>query len=229
MRKSSWKKPIVEGLTIIVSILLAFSIDAWWSDHVQRQEIHSAMEALHADFVGVVDELDRASRPNMRRRDAAIYLRQASRNELESLSSDSLQTLLHYTMIMATVDAKTATLNGLISSGRLSLISDQKLRDGIADWHQSLNDLMGTQELLIVEVTELYTPWLNSKVLLYRNRGDSPRYSPDYNSLISDFQFHNRLLAVEIRSSALVREIEHLKTDALDLIELLSKELARTA
>jgi hypothetical protein len=38
-----WKRLFVEGTAIVVSILLAFGIDAWWQDRQIRKEEHAKM------------------------------------------------------------------------------------------------------------------------------------------------------------------------------------------
>ena len=38
-----WKKLVTEGIVIVVSILLAFAIDAWWED---RQELKAAEDQV---------------------------------------------------------------------------------------------------------------------------------------------------------------------------------------
>jgi hypothetical protein len=43
-------KYVPEGILIIVSILIAFAIDAWWEERQQRAEEARILEALRGEF-----------------------------------------------------------------------------------------------------------------------------------------------------------------------------------
>ena len=47
----SWKRISIEGATIVVSILLAFAIDAWWDERVERQQLIGHLELIRAELV----------------------------------------------------------------------------------------------------------------------------------------------------------------------------------
>jgi hypothetical protein len=62
-RSSTWPRLTLEALVIVVSILLAFCIDAWWGNRQERGRIDTALVNLQAGFiehVGLIDaELER--------------------------------------------------------------------------------------------------------------------------------------------------------------------------
>ena len=45
-----WKRLSVEAAAIVVSILLAFAIDAWWEERLERKEEAEQLVRLHAEF-----------------------------------------------------------------------------------------------------------------------------------------------------------------------------------
>ena len=45
-----WKRLTVEAVAIVGSILLAFAIDAWWADRLERKMETDTLERLHAEF-----------------------------------------------------------------------------------------------------------------------------------------------------------------------------------
>ena len=52
-----WKRLIAEATAIVASILLAFSIDAWWDSRIEDQAESWLMRRLHADFVEIMSGL----------------------------------------------------------------------------------------------------------------------------------------------------------------------------
>jgi len=59
-QKIPWKRVTVEATAIVVSILLAFAIDAWWDDRKERnadnEQLARVSEELHANLV-LVDQM----------------------------------------------------------------------------------------------------------------------------------------------------------------------------
>ena len=45
-----WKRLLVEGVVIVVSILLAFAIDAWWDERQQLSDAEDQVERVVAEL-----------------------------------------------------------------------------------------------------------------------------------------------------------------------------------
>ena len=56
--KVAWKRLSVEMAAIVGSILLAFSIEAWWEERQNRVEEASALERLRIEFELIVTRID---------------------------------------------------------------------------------------------------------------------------------------------------------------------------
>ena len=149
-RQIPWLRVFAEGVVIVGSILLAFGIQALWDGRVDRREEAESLQALHADFLGTVEELDRVAGSHRLRLAAASELLGISAPGLRALARDSLQTLLRLSTRTTTIDPPIATLKSLIASGELALISDKVLRSRLAGWNGLLDDHEGTQELLLM-------------------------------------------------------------------------------
>lgn len=61
-RKIPWARVLAEGAVIVVSILMAFGIDAWWTGHQSRLDERGLLEELRTtlgeDFESVAQEAD---------------------------------------------------------------------------------------------------------------------------------------------------------------------------
>ena len=53
----NWKRIAVEAAAIVVSILLAFAIDAWWDDRQERIEEREVLLGLKSEFSRYRDDL----------------------------------------------------------------------------------------------------------------------------------------------------------------------------
>lgn len=59
VNRRGWRDLGLEGVVIVVSILLAFALDAWWDSRGQRREEIQVLENLRADFQVAGSQLDR--------------------------------------------------------------------------------------------------------------------------------------------------------------------------
>lgn len=56
-----WKGPVIEGIVIVGSILLAFGIDAWWDSRHEASRRAAVIEGLRSDFATAREDLDRVA------------------------------------------------------------------------------------------------------------------------------------------------------------------------
>ena len=138
-----WKKLSVEAAAIVASILLAFSIDAWWHERTSDAE-------LRLELVSVMGELEE----NRRRVELEIALldriTSAGTTLLEALDAeadaatvsvpDSLAWLT--TVWSPTLDASFGAVDALVSSGRLAQVDDLALRTGLAGIKAQFQDAL---------------------------------------------------------------------------------------
>jgi hypothetical protein len=54
----AWSRMFVEGVVIVVSILLAFAIDAWWDDRQRAEESRLQVERVVAELEANIARLD---------------------------------------------------------------------------------------------------------------------------------------------------------------------------
>ena len=57
-RPIPWETVAVEAVAIVLSILLAFAIDAWWTEKQESEVEHAALRALHGDFAASREQLE---------------------------------------------------------------------------------------------------------------------------------------------------------------------------
>lgn len=134
----SLKRIAIEIVTIVASILLAFSIDAWWDERQERTEETEILIGLRSEFSQYRDDLTEGIEYHTNARHMIAELLAATRRG----SWDS-ETLAIDRAIVSLTDAKThdfggGVLDAVISAGRLEIISDYDLRVKLASWSEVL-------------------------------------------------------------------------------------------
>ena len=127
-RNIQWPRILAEGAIIVVSILLAFWIDAWWASRQAQASEEVVLQTLLDDLVAKRQLLAERNRFVGAIRESAETLLRVSSGKDEMLSEDSVDELIGNVWWVSN-DAQwtSAPLESLVASGGLSLISDPEL------------------------------------------------------------------------------------------------------
>jgi hypothetical protein len=141
-----------EVVIIVTGILLAFALDAWWDNRQDHRREVEVLRGLAQEFRDVHAELERQAtlREAMARTNVATL---AALRRAELGSSILLQdTLAQWLVGSFTLDVPQASLQSVISSGRINLIRDHTLRSLLAGWPALVADAQEewAQDRLIV-------------------------------------------------------------------------------
>lgn len=131
----------LQAAAIIASILLAFAIEAWWDSRQESELQQAVLASLHRDF-----QQNRINLNNTLQQ-FEVWKKQYSRYqsstpaELALLDEEAAGHMVTSLSPGMTYDPSSGTLDALISDGRLALIEDLGLRDGLANWLRALRDI----------------------------------------------------------------------------------------
>lgn len=146
--KASTRTLFAEGLVIVVSILSAFALDTWWDGRSERAEERATLHALRVEFAVGRESVE--ERQGFQQRilqsvgsvtdslDAAL-----TRGDLQVALPDTAVGLAY---IPPTTSVTLGTLDGLVASGRLGIITDPELRAALGSWGNSLGELNEEEE-----------------------------------------------------------------------------------
>jgi len=157
-----WKQIAVEAAAIVMSILLAFAIDAWWAEEKEREVEHESLQALRGDFISSREHLARVLRALADARANFARFQSATPAELTEMNPDVIRSIISGLVMTNTFDPVTATLDALANDGRLGLISDPQLLRHLSNWQTALNNIedlsleLRTASLRVREATELH-------------------------------------------------------------------------
>jgi len=132
---------IPEGLMIVLSILLAFGIEAAWQERSDRAAEVEALASLQADF----EENRRLIRKVI---DAHLGFREtvAAFVDLPQSAYDTLPPTMPSRVVLAaanpwTFDPVLGATDALVGAGRTGLIRDTELREALSDFLSLVSDL----------------------------------------------------------------------------------------
>lgn len=140
-RNIPWQTVVVEALAIVVSILLAFSIDAWWTERNERDIERAALLELRNDLVESRDQLATVLRSLQSAREEYFYFQSSAAEDLVETDPDKIRWILTGLVKNHTFDPVTATLDALINDGRLGLISNSRLLRQLSQWQSELDNI----------------------------------------------------------------------------------------
>lgn len=147
-RDIPWPRLIAESSAIVISILLAFSIDAWWTERQETVREERQIQALIAEIEGNRSTLDYDLD---RLREVTSNLDELT-NNLSSVSvGDDVTVFDRYFWSVrqgGIVDPSTGTLDATISSGDLGLLQNESLRSALSEWSAKLDEIQTDQQTL---------------------------------------------------------------------------------
>ena len=132
-----WKRLSAEGAAIVVSILLAFWIDAWWDARNDLAEEREILVGLEVEFVDLRARLDQWSKFN---RVGMAVIEEYLSDSVTEMDPESIEWVFAYAYLVNVLDQGGA-LDALLASGRLERISDRDLRARLAKWPDWLEDI----------------------------------------------------------------------------------------
>jgi hypothetical protein len=240
----TWFRIYAEAFVIVLSILLAFGIEAWWDDQEEREDAQRLLSSILDEYRLNLEVIEQriAHRKSVRDSINRIFELADAAEKPDQLELDDLLGAITW----ATAPTGTwGALDALVEGGQLRLIENQKLRVRLSVLHRS-KDLFATTEQTDTNFLEnVLSPYLRENALLpqigttrsaiYWPGGDptKPLYEfdlilppkLDHSPLLEDREFLGIVFEkLWIQLDALRRN-EAFMEDSVELIALLEAEI----
>lgn len=155
---------LVQGVAVVLSILLAFAIDAWWDAHKERQRQQELLLELREEF--------ESNRPGLESRvTLARRMLEGTGRFLELLDTPSPAQVVAvpHAEVFAVLGGPTYepvmnALDAAIASGEIANVADDRLRAELATWRRLLKDA-NEDELEVRRITNEHIVPLLSRSL----------------------------------------------------------------
>lgn len=225
-----YSRIVAEGVAVVLSILLAFAIDAAWDQRKERQQERAILTSLAADFEDTRGLLAAGITSHEKFRDSAVKLLGILDENATGADPEAIDGLINDVFVNAkTVEVLNGSLSALFASGNLDLIENEELRSLLAAWPSLVDNATEDERWIVNDVQQRFVPYLNARIParnIYRNASSHqdtmreafpPRPSTSYEVLWTDPEFDNLVsnrLSNEIFALAelgvLVREVENI-------------------
>jgi len=205
-----WARLGFESVLIVVSILLAFAIERWWTGRQESIEEQFLLRQLKAEFEENTSELGKKRAVHEDVRNAGLRLLAMTGPEatVEDLGIEAIRNDLSTLLYLRSYDPGTGALSTVINSGKLELISSYDLRTNLSAWPARYQDLSEDEQWLIELTQELVRPYLVESTTIRDVRGAllgirQSLFPDDLEIMLRDRKFEN-ILASKISSTASV-------------------------
>jgi len=229
-----WIRVGAESAAIVISILLAFSINAWWEQRQEAQEVRQILQNLQAEFTeyrGLLERgLERTSEQADDARDLAIAATTAS-----AIPVHIMDGYLWSLFFSPTFDPPNGTRDALIASGRLELVPNPRLRSLLTGWQTTVEEVRDNQLAMRGFVLTVLTPYLAEQGVPVSRFHPEMKDDPSFPKIPEEDarQIYGRLLAdPEFRTLAATRyawfnpeEFERAIDHAEEILALTDAEL----
>lgn len=153
-----WARILAESVAIVASILLAFAIDAWWDDRGERKLEAVLVADLYTDFQASQAHLEDWLTGNRQiLKDNTLLVEQLR----ATAPGEALEVELGWIVSVIgtpTYSPTDATFQALVASGRLELLQDHRLRKGLTNWRQLIDDTQEDELMVRKLVLEKVNP-----------------------------------------------------------------------
>jgi len=239
--KINWTRFVVEGSVIVVSILLAFAIDAWWETHRDRQEQQRILMGLKEELESNIDRIE----VELSYRNAVIESIQtivgASIGKIK-LEQRQIDRLVGDVTWWTNVEYSRGVVDGLVRGGRLEIIENKDLRDVISALPNRYDVIRESERNDQMTTSTVVVPYLNRNASLTQiantmasgrpGTGDTPTppvypvlQIRDHRELIKDTEFLGILVQEHWNHLETISSYESFKASIENALELIAVEL----
>jgi hypothetical protein len=216
-KPAHWKRLVTEGLVIMVSILLAFAIDAWWDDQQEKRSAEGQVARVVAELQanvfllqGQAEALEESTRAT---REFLLLMAP----EPEPVSESKVASLVERMYSVGTISLNHSAADAFLSTGQLTdgpwVQIRLDLADLLSDVQSSESSSLELRQMRPDMITRLqtYISGLNNA----RGHPLMSDYAPskfpsDTAALLSDMQFEGAIANYAIRAEINLRNVQRL-------------------
>jgi hypothetical protein len=238
--KIQWKRVLPEGVAIIVSILLAFWIDAWWDSQVERQDLGEFLLSFREELIESRQDVERTLNLSVDVLKTTDQMFLLLANEEAADAPDVFPEILGKIYKIHNPVLATGAYDDMVSAGNLRLISDRSLSARINQYIQIVSSVRSVNNILWETYYDLQAPFLVEHTVISDFGWESAQEIEDAAGLLSTTpsgpfsiniealktkRYWNLLYSWKEAYSDQVRQLVVARDYCDDILELLEAEL----
>jgi len=230
-----WPRILAEGTAIIVSILLAFWIQAWWESQGDAKQEQALLAALAEDFTQADELLSVVKSMHiMTARAGEQLITLGEKGNVPEADQNGVDLLISSHFARFTFDPPMGTVESVLGSGRIDLLTSQELIAELTKWSSVVTQL---NNLEIEARSHFYNriyPYLASRVQLKDlDKGYSQLFESfpweqeqtDAYKLVSDQEFINIVYLHWVIKTNILDYLAPVEASLIRIRELIKAEL----
>lgn len=226
----NWSQIAVEAIAIVVSILLAFAIDAWWDSRGERATLLRQIDAVRSEIASNRVELGARKQDAMRALLAAQELVRVSSPSPPDLSADSLGTLLEVSFILGAANVTDAALDGFLAASAFDLASEPDLHAALLRLRTSYQSHRDNAQIF-AEIRETVIAYLATVMpvgaVSHKTGSHDPTDFPvPVRTVLSDPRFESHIGNLAVRTQFLSEDLDRLMLLTDSVVPLLDRARA---
>lgn len=235
-QKLPWKRLIAEAAAIVLSILLAFAIDAWWEDRGDRRAEDLLLHRLKADFSEIQSAILMIEAEHRETSAACIALMSFPEGASIPATPDFDRMVALVFLTSRTFNPGTGAVAAFLNSDGAKLVNNQPLADLLLSWSGLVEELQEEDVFLQQGLAHRWIPYLKSKVsigpylAIYAEiKVDLPEHVSNpkpRNPLIIDTDFINQVLDRYKLQQIALRDIGPIIEAVEEILMLLENEIS---
>ncbi len=173
-QKISWRRIAIEATAIVGSILLAFSIDAWWQDRNEIDLEQRLLAGLKVEFEQNEKLLRQAVDFYRQRYLETVEILEYLEKDLTEIDEAEFEQLISGLLSKRSFHLESGAHDGLVVSGELNLIRDDKLRSRLAAWPSYVSEWSEEEAAVFSFPNRGVIPYLSDRI---RFRNVAPEFA----------------------------------------------------
>lgn len=144
----SWRNALRDIVLIVVSIMIAFMLDAWWNGRQEEGRAARHRAALQHEFALILQGLKTHQVDVAHASGATRAILQEMGGRQPQSFADSLAALINSSYDVGVVVSQGGAVSAILSSGDIRLIGDDSLSYLLADWPVMVEELKSDNAIL---------------------------------------------------------------------------------
>ncbi len=228
------KYAIGEIVLVVIGILIALQINNWNENRKINKEELQLIESLHKEFTYNKNELERSiKRAQLIQKSCETILNNTGNREMK-LSKIESDSLINWGLTsIITYDPSNGILENIISSGKIQIIKNEKLKNLLSSWNGFLNDVKEDETWAVNERNQFIFPFLykNSNYTSITSDGKqnsqiASGFDADYKEVYKLLEFENLVNSTRIWNRKNERNYKNLKRSIDEIIALCQQEIS---
>lgn len=157
---------IGEIILVVIGILIALQINNWNQERILKIEEKSILKNLHNEYLQNKKIIQKSIGDSENCMLALKSLMDLMGKDEELIKKQNSDSLIFYAFDPPIFRPSENTISGLIQSGRLELLQNQKLVDLIYEWGRTMKALNDNSERILIKSDDEVLPYLSKNYSL---------------------------------------------------------------